>query len=327
MNVIDFFRSIRHFLLSKANREFLIFIFFLALAGVFWLMLTLNETYEHEVKVCVRYVNIPKNAVLTSSATDSVRVMVSDKGFNLLGIVFRHDSDPIDIDFHKYAVTGGTGTVPLNDLQRLIEHHLPASSKIISMKTDKLVFYYNNGERKKVPVRFHGNVTPDKLYFVSDTIIQPDSVTIYASQKMLDSIKYVYTEAVNCSNFHDTLIVSATLQRQTGMKTVPEKVRLAFCTDILTEETVQGVPIVGINMPAGKVLRTFPSKVSVRVVTGMKQYRSLSPQDFQIVADYNVFSRYPSSKCSISIHRKPEGIMKATLEVGQVDYLIEELHP
>lgn len=293
------------------------------------MMLTLNETYEHEVKVAVRYVNIPKNTVLTSPSTDSVRVVVNDKGFNLLGIFLNHDnaSAPVDIDFHKYAGTGGTGTVSLNDLQRLVEHHLPASSKIISMKTERLVFYYNNGERKKVPVRYHGNVTPDKLYFVADTIISPDSVTIYASQRVLDSIKYVNTEAANFSSFHDTLVASAMLQKHTGVKMVPEKVTLTFYTDILTEETVQGVPIVGINMPAGKVLRTFPSKVPVRIVTGMKHYRSLSPQDFVIAADYNTFSRNSSSKCTISLRSKPEGIMKATLEVTQVDYLIEELHP
>jgi hypothetical protein len=58
----------------------------------------------------------------------------------------------------------------------------------------------------------------------------------------------------------------------------------------------------------------------------MKHYRSLSPKDFVVVADYNTFSHQPSSKCSISLRSKPEGIMRATLEIGQVDYLIEEQH-
>ena len=51
------------------------------LSAVFWLILTLNETYEKELKVPVRIVNVPKNVVLTSSADDTVRITVRDKGW------------------------------------------------------------------------------------------------------------------------------------------------------------------------------------------------------------------------------------------------------
>ena len=40
------FVIVRNFLFSRANREFLIFLFFLALSGIFWLLTTLNETVE-----------------------------------------------------------------------------------------------------------------------------------------------------------------------------------------------------------------------------------------------------------------------------------------
>ena len=48
------YNAIRNFLFSSANKEFLIFLFFLSLSGIFWLMMTLNETYEKEFKLPVR---------------------------------------------------------------------------------------------------------------------------------------------------------------------------------------------------------------------------------------------------------------------------------
>jgi hypothetical protein len=317
-------RAIRNFLFSKTNREFLIFLFFLLVAGLFWLMMTLNETFETEVKFYVRYVHVPQNVVLTSGDIDSVRVNVRDKGFSLFSFIHTQDPQPVDIDFNKYAGTNGTGYVSAIDLQRLFEHRLPASAKITSVKIERLVFYYNHGEQKKVPVRWRGHITPDPHYFLSKTIITPDSVTVFSSHEKLDSIDYVYTEELNYADFHDTLFVQSRLHGASGIKIVPQKVSITFLTDILTEERIDSIPVVGINMPEGKVLRTFPSRISVKIVTGMKNYRALTPADFVVVADYKQFADNKASKCPIQLKRIPEGISKAVLEVNQVDYLIEE---
>ena len=51
---------------SQMNKQFLIFLFFLILSGMFWLMMTLNETYEKEICVPVRLVGQPKNVVVTT---------------------------------------------------------------------------------------------------------------------------------------------------------------------------------------------------------------------------------------------------------------------
>ena len=72
---------VRNFLFSKANKELTIFLFFLALAGVFWLNLALSDTYEKEFAIPVSVVGVPKNAVLTSDETDTVRMTIRDKGF------------------------------------------------------------------------------------------------------------------------------------------------------------------------------------------------------------------------------------------------------
>lgn len=305
------------------SKEILIFIFFLILSSIFWLILTLNETYEREIKVTIKIKGIPKNIVLTSNETDTLRVVVRDKGWLLMRYLYEKNRN-INIVFKNYDHGNGYGVVPASDVKRMINQQLEMSTSISSVKPDRWEFFYNNGERKRVPVRWTGRVIPEQLYFISHVQYWPDSVDIYSSREKLDSINVVYTEMLNYVGFRDTLIVTCKTSHPKDVKVVPDQVRIGFYTDVLTEESIDGIPIKAINMPAGKVLRTFPPKVKVRFVTGVSQFRTLRPEDFTVIADYEEISQKPSDKCNIYLKVIPHGISRAVLDTKEVDYLIEE---
>ena len=317
-------RLIRDFLFSRTNKEFLIFVFFIALSGIFWLSMTLNETYEQEFSIPVTVVGVPKNVVLTSEETDTIRMTIRDKGITLAAYMYGDMLKNVKINFKPYAHSNGTGIVTTSELQKIVYQHLVSSSKIISTKPDKLEFFYNYGANKRVPVRWTGRVIPEDLYFISRVKYYPDSVDVYASQALLDSISVVYSEHLNYVNFRDTLVVNANLEKIKGVKMVPDHIKMEFFTDVLTEEKLDGIPVEGINMPPGKILRTFPMKVTVSFVTGLSVYRSLKPEDFTIVADYDEIAANPSEKCRIYIKKSPPGISRVHLNINEVDYLIEE---
>lgn len=324
MKANEILTKIRRFLFGWANREFLIFLFFFALAGILWLFTTLNETYEQDIKVPIRYVSIPKNVVLTSPETDTLRVTVRDKGFSLITYMYKKNRRPIDIDFNRYMNKDGTGSVSTTDLLKMINTSIPASASAVAIKPDNPVFYYNYGEKKRVPVSFQGQVMPEQLYFISETTYSPDSITIYASAQKLDSIQRVYTEPLHYKDFRDPLTITTPLQRIKGVKMVPDEVTIYFQTDVLAELSISDIPVVGINMPEGTVLRTFPAKVTVSFVAGMKNYQHMTPEDFLVVADYDEFANNATSTCNLYLRRQPEGIQRVRLENTEVEYLIEE---
>ena len=295
MGVRQMWQTFRDFVFSNTNRDFLVFLFFLSLSFIFWLSLTLNDT--------------------------TVKMTIRDKGIILVAYQYGDYLNRLRIPFKNYTRNNGTGHIPASELQKLVYQQLVSSSKIVSTKPDKIEFFYNYGTHKKVPVRWSGRVIPEELYFISR--YQPDSVTVYASDEKLDSINMVYTEPLNYANFRDTLTIACNLAKVKGVKVVPERVKINFFTDVLTEESIEGVPIQGINLPEGKVLRTFPAKVNVSFVTGVSIYRNLRPEDFTVVADYNEIKRHPSEKCRITLKNVPQGISRARLDVTLVDYLIE----
>ena len=205
----------------------------------------------------------------------------------------------------------------------MVYQQLYSSSRITQVKPDHLQFYFNYGLRRKFPISIVGNCVAAKNYYISQVVAIPSHVVVYASEHLLDSIKSIQTEEVRLRNIYDTTMVTVRLKSIPGAKFVPSQVKLRILPDVLTEGRVE-VPIRAINMPEGKILRTFPQRVAVRYVVGVSQYNLVRPDQFYVVADYNELIANPSDKCSLHLQNVPKFVSKARLELGQVDYLIEQ---
>lgn len=318
------YAKVRNFLFGMFNKEFLIFLLFLVISALFWLGMTLNETYEREYMVTMVLDKVPKNAVITKSIDDTVLVTIRDRGFLHTAYTYSDKLKKVKVNFLTYANNKmGKGVVSQVELQKIIYKRLYGSSKVVSVKPDKMDFTFNYGLSKKVPVRLMGSIVPAKSYYLARTRFWPDSVLVYATQAKLDSIKYVMTEEINIENFEDTVIRIVSLNKMDEVKISPSTVKIALYPDILTEGSLE-VPITAINMPAGMVLRTFPSKVKVKFIVGVSMFKKIRPEQFLVVADYKELMRKPSDKCNIYLRTSPHGTAKAQLEIRQVDYLIEK---
>ena len=318
------FKVVGNFLFSSLNKEFLIFLFFLLLSGAFWLMMALNGTYEEELKVPVRLVGMPRNAVMTDEPADTVKVTVRDKGFTLVTYKYGHWFRPLTFKFATYANEDqGHGAIPAADIIKQVQSQLYGSSKLLSVKPEKLDFYFTYGASKKVPIRFRGKISTSKSYYLAHTEFLPMMVTAYANKKVLDELKYVEIEPFNYRNLQDTIHQNVRLQKIRGVKLVPSTVRLSVYPDVLTEESIE-VPVSAVNMPAGMVLRTFPSRVTVRFTIGASQFRMIRPEQFNVVVDYQALAENPSDKCTLQLRSVPSSVSKAKLELDKVDYLLEQ---
>ena len=313
-------KAVRNFLFSGLNKEFLIFLFFLALSGAFWLLMTLNETMEREFKIPMRLTGVPRNAVITGELPDTVRVTVRDKGFTLVTYDFRS----LVFRFSNYADEDeGKGTIPLADVQKQVLSQMYGSSKLLQVKPGTFDFFFTYGTSKKVPVVFRGKITTCKSYYLAHTEFYPSMVTVYANKQQLDKLQSVEIEPFNYRNLQDTIRQAVKIKKIRGVKIVPPTVRLSVYPDVLTEETID-VPITAINMPPGMVLRTFPSKVTVRFTIGASLFRTIKPNLFKVVVDYEELAANPSDKCTLQLRSVPRSVSKASLEIDRVDYLLEQ---
>lgn len=314
---------VRSFLFRLLNKEFLIFLFFLILSGSFWLVMTLNETYEREIKIPVRIVDIPDNVVITSDETDTLGVVLRDKGYSLWAYIYGSKIQEVDISYKVYSKKNGTGQVSTSELQRLIYQKLFGSSHIVSIKPNKFEFFYNYGTKKRVPVKLYGKVEAAQSHYLENVELRPTHIDVYGSDEVLDTIHFAYTEMQNITNITDTLLKTIELKKIKGVKFVPHTVKLYVCSDVLMEESVD-IPVTALNMPEGKVLRTFPSKVKVTFTVGAGMFRKIHPENFRVTADYKEIMADKSDKCTLQLSTVPPEVRNARIDISHVDYLLEE---
>ncbi len=317
--------KIKDFLLGRKNREFLIFLFFFALSAVFWLLQTLNETFETEVVVPLKLNNVPSNLIITSDLPDELHVTVQDKGSILMKYLYGQPLTPVTVDYKNYDFGGMAGRVQVQEaeVRRAIAAQLFSSTRIQSIKPDTLEFFYNRGLKKKVPVLISGVIEPAQQYYLRHVVAKPDSVVVFAPSSILDTLQAAYTQ-----NFYQAgLVESKNLQIPVrpirGAKFIPDVLDVQIDVDIYTEKTVE-VPIVGVNFPADKDLRTFPSKVKVTFKVGSKSYKSITADDFVLVISYEELINNESSKIPLHLKSIPEGVSSVRIHPSEVDYLLEQ---
>ena len=96
--------------------------------------------------------------------------------------------------------------------------------------------------------------------------------------------------------------------------------------DIYTEKSVE-VPLRGVNFPADKVLRAFPSKVQVTFQIGLSRFRQIGANDFHIYVSYEELLRLGSDKYTVKLKNVPKGVSYVRFNPEQVDFLIEQVSP
>lgn len=319
-------RKVKNFLLSKRSREFFVFLFFFVIASGFWLLQTLNNDYETEFSIPVRLKGVPNNTVITSEPAPELRIKVKDKGTVLLNYMLGKSFYPITLDFSDYKGANNHVRIYASQFEKKVLSQLNVSTRLISMKPDTLEYIYSTGASKLIPVKLLGTVNAGRQYYLSDTIFKPDSVLVYAPAGILDTITTAYTQQLKLEDISDTLKQQVPLLARKGVKYVPASVEMMLPVDIYTEKTVE-VPLHGVNFPADKVLRAFPSKVQVTFQVGLSRFRQISADDFHINVSYEELLRLGSDKYTVKLKKIPHGVSQVRFNPEQVDFLIEQVSP
>lgn len=308
--------------MKRRRREIIHFLFFVLLAAVFWVFQAANDIYEQELEVPLEVVNVPSNVVITSEFPSYVKVRVRNKGIALFPYVYGRQSLPkAVVDFNEYRHNNGHVRILTSDIVKPII--TARNFTFLGVSPDTLELYYNYGESKRVPVRWQGEIQTREGYSVGDIALSSESVVVYASREVLDTITAAWLQPTTITDVADTISITRPIQKVRGARFSPGSVKVTLLTDRIVEKSVE-VPVHGVNFPAGKKLQTFPAMVNITFQVGMNRYREVSADDFILVVNYEDLLQAEGNRCHLSLKSTPQGTSQVKIEPNDVEFIIED---
>ena len=217
------------------NREIPVFAFFLLLSFVFWYLNELSKELQGSINYPVRYINPPKDRIVTGDLPDKLEMDLRGPGYSILKVKLSGSRAPVVIDFSKVAPRRIPGQLPryylvTSGLMGNFSKQLHADFDILAIHPDTLFFGYDKLVTRKMPVIPNLRVEPalgKKVIIVAD----PDSIPVTGPQHVLDTLHGIPTKHRSFKrmneNFRSRIPIECPEYLQTSQKRVTVEVTVS----------------------------------------------------------------------------------------------------
>lgn len=314
----------RAFLRRQRWKEAMVFFCFLLLSLGFWLLQSLQQEYEIEITIPVRYKNIPADIAFSSAVPSEIKARIKDKGSVLLNYSFGRTFAPIEANMKDTKEKKGTLLILKKEIENDILKQLISTTNLISFEPQQIDADYSKRMNKEVPVVFNGSVQAEAGFQESgDITIHPPTINIYASKTVLDTIREVKTVFTEIKKGNKTIVRNIQLQKIDGATLDPSVVAVTIPIEEFTEKTLN-IPVVCLNIPPHFTVRMFPAEVKVTCSVPLSKFKDLSEEGFAIQFSFADLEQNVSGSIPIKLSQKPDWVRTATLTPDKVEFILEQ---
>jgi YbbR domain-containing protein len=284
----------------------------------------LAQDYDTELKISPK-VKTSLSGIYSEAADNTLFVQVRASGFFILGKKFsENNSFIIDIKDSpevKHKKKFKIATVNLKDK---IRDNFDKNVQILSIEPDTIYFNISEYITKKVPVTGDFSLSL-KNEFRQSALIQffPDSVTIAGSHENIAEMKSISLSPKKYENVDGTVEGISNIAANQDIYVSPSKVRYKIPVERCTEGSAS-VTVKTVNVPSGNKLILLPATVYIKYVVPLKDYNSVSINDFLAEVDFNDTKTSLNRHVKVKIVRQPLSIFDVKIEPSFVEFLIQK---
>ena len=305
------------------RRRLSAFITCLVFAIFAWLFTTLSNPYKFTIKQVLTFRNAPQKRAFHPLQSDTVNAIVQGTGWQMLFSKFNEDKKVISVDLHtldsKNFVVLSTQLKQIN-AKKDVEH------EIIAINPDTLFFDFSNRIIKRVPIELVTAIKYQKQFAQSDDIaIMPKYVTISGPAEVLSKITTWKTDSIILNGANEDFNSRINLRgvKEGNLNIVPKSVVVSIPIDEYTEKTIE-VPVKLINNHNYYDVKVFPQKVKVTFTTSLNNYPDLNEDDFEAVADLELWRHNGYSVLPVKVTRSPSYSKVVKIEPQNIDFIIKK---
>ena len=283
---------------STRFRSFLTFLVFVAIAAMFWLILTLNDSVQDGCIVNVRITNKPDSVTFISDVPKTLHVEVRDKGSSLMRSMWMK-TPTVNLNFRELA-EHGVMRCSRSDMMAALKETFGAGASIISTSLDSLRLVYSDRPGKSLPVVVVVNTSAKTGYMVyGSPLADPVRILAYGPREILDTMTRVYTKSYVESGLSESVKFVSELKPIPGVRLIPSKVDVKVNVEPLVAKE-EMVVVVAENVPDDEDLLLFPSNVRVSYYVPMSEYSDES-KAVRVVVDYKEIADHMGERLPLRI--------------------------
>lgn len=317
-------RKTKAFLHRQKWKEALVFSAFVLLALGFWLLQSLQQEYEIEVAIPVRYKNVPNDIAFDGTIPEKVTARVKDKGSVLLNYTFGRGFAPIEVSMKALEGKSGDTTISKRKIENDILKQLLNTTTLTDFIPQKIEIGYSKRMHKQIPVVFEGDIHTDPGFLLSgEIILKPGYVNVYASESLLDTLQFVRTMPIHIQKGNKTVTRTVQLQPVAGANLEPAVVTLTVPIEEYTEKTLE-IPVACTGIPIHYTVRIFPPTVKVNCSVPLSRFKELSEDQFAIRIPFSQLEQNLSGTLPIHLSAQPEWVRTATLTPDKIEFILEQ---
>jgi len=327
-NKTSFFKSI--YMKIKASvipeqwREALVFLAFVLLAFGFWMLQSLQQEYDINISIPVRYKNIPPDIAFTETLPEKITAHVRDKGTVLLNYTFGRLFASVEVDMKNTSEGNGIFQIESREIESDILKQLMASTQLISFEPQQISLSYSKRLHKSLPVVFHGDIQSEPGYSISgEILITPATVDVYSSSAVLDTLLEIKTVYTKINKVNKTVNRILQLQKIPGTEIEPGNISISIPIEQFTEKTLE-IPVTFTGIPREYTIRAFPAEIKVNCLVPLSRFKEVTEEDFAIQIPYQSLKQYVSGNIPVELTQKPDWIQTITLSPGRIEFILEK---
>lgn len=307
------------------KRKVKIFLVFLLASSLAWFINKLSESYISNATFKLSYVKVPEGYLLKSASKEDLDVKLEALGFQFLSFGF--ESKNIDIDLSKAIKKDSKFILTAKQIKKQVEDRLPNSMVLKDLDRENLIFEFVEIITKIVPVTVDIKMNLQKNCMLEGAIkINPENIEVTGPKNEIDTLQSVKTDLVELNNIGENFSKTIKVITPKVLKNTNYSLQEIVVTGEVSrfsEKMIKGIPITIINLPKDTIVKTFPDRVGVLCKASLKVLKTISKENFIVVADYNAMLE-GKEKVILEVQSKPSNVYSATLIEKKVTYIIKE---
>jgi len=311
------------------RKNLYIFLFCFIFSSLIWFLTKLSQEYNETITFPVVFTNLPSDKIVTNNLDTILTLELKTKGFNLLSSNIFFKTPIINIDvalfLKKKKNEDNIFYIESSNLKQIIGKQLHFSKNISSVKPDSIFFKMEKMYKKKVEVKLNLNISFEQQYNLVDSIkCQPDSVLVFGTKNIIDTINFIETDTKTLTNINSTKNITiefAKKYKDYKLRISPSKINIFIPVQKFTEASIE-LPIVVVNNTLNYSVKMFPEKINLTYLVSLDNYKNVKSSMFSATVDISNTLISKSKKLKVNITKHPSFVKIKQIDPEKIEYIL-----